>query len=105
MGVTKALNDAKEDDPLQVFQTHGLPAVCSLVLIVLFDEDTGIFFTNYEDLITKMKLQEIIQIFGANVLGCIIIILWCAVFAIPYFVLIKKCFLRGNYSILKLYSQ
>jgi len=47
VGLTKALNKAKEDDPLQVFQTHGIPAACSLVLIVLFDQDKGIFFTTY----------------------------------------------------------
>lgn len=60
VGLTKALNKAKEDDPLQVFQTHGIPAVLSLVLIVLFHSDTGIFFTNYNELITQMKMQQII---------------------------------------------
>jgi hypothetical protein len=73
-----------------------VPAVLSLVLIVLFHEDRGIFFTDYDELITQNKMREIIQIFGANVLGCIIIIGWCAVFAFPYLILIKKCLLRVN---------
>jgi len=42
-------------------------------------------------------MQQIIQIFGANVLGAMICILWCAAFTFPYLVLIKRCLLRGNF--------
>jgi len=41
-------------------------------------------------------MQQIIQIFGANVLGAMICILWCAAFTFPYLVLIKRCLLRVN---------
>ncbi len=44
------LRKFKVDDPLQAFQTHGLPAVCSLVLIVCFDSSIGIFFTDWSDI-------------------------------------------------------
>jgi len=38
----------------------------------------------------------IIEIFGANVLGCLIIIGWCAVFTLPFLVIIKRCCLRAS---------
>jgi hypothetical protein len=37
---------------------------------------------------------KIIQIFGANVLGCLIVIGWCAIFTIPFLLIIKRCCLR-----------
>ena len=36
-GLSYGLHKGKVDDPMLVFQTHGVPAALSLVLIVLFD--------------------------------------------------------------------
>jgi len=41
-------------------------------------------------------LLKIIEIFGANVLGCLIVIGWSAIFTIPFLAIIKKCCLRGS---------
>ncbi len=86
----------KLDDPLQVFQTHGVPALLSLILIVCFESSTGIFFTDVASIGTEENLLKIIEIFGANVLGCLIIIGWCAVFTFPFLMIIKRCCLRAS---------
>ena len=39
-------------------------------------------------------MAGIINIFGANVLGAFTVVLWTAVFIIPYFFLIKRWLLR-----------
>lgn len=39
-------------------------------------------------------MLKIIEIFGANVLGCLIVIGWCGLFTIPFLLIIKKCCLR-----------
>jgi ammonia channel protein AmtB len=59
-GVAFGMHKGKVDDPMQVFSTHGVPAALSLVLIVLFHEENGIFFTDPNDIITHDKLQQII---------------------------------------------
>ena len=84
----------KLDDPLHVFATHGVPAILSLILVVLFHQETGIFFTDPTAIRTNEKLQEIIKVFGANALAVIIVIFWVALFTVPYFLIIKKCWLR-----------
>eukprot|EP00347_Sterkiella_histriomuscorum_P003745 403363109 len=96
VGTCFVLMKFKIDDPLHVFQTHGVPAMLSLIFVVLFHQDTGIFFTDPNAIVTQEKLQEIIQIFGANMLAVIIVIFWCAAFTFPYFLIIKKCWLRVN---------
>lgn len=50
VGFTCILRKFKVDDPLQAFQTHGMPAVFSLIMIVLFDSSIGIFFTDWNDI-------------------------------------------------------
>lgn len=65
-------------------------------MIVCFDSSTGIFFTNLGDIGTQENLLKIIEIFGANVLGCLIIIIWCAVFTIPFLLIIRRCCLRAS---------
>jgi hypothetical protein len=96
VGVSIILKKFKIDEPMQVFQTHGIPALFSLVLIVCFDSSTGIFFTNLGDIGTQENLLKIIEIFGANVLGCLIVILWCALFTVPFLYTIKRCCLRST---------
>ena len=39
-------------------------------------------------------MLKIIEIFGANVLGCLIVIGWCGIFTIPFLMIIKRCCLR-----------
>jgi len=46
VGTSCILKKFKVDEPLQVFQTHGVPALLSLILIVCFDSSTGIFFSD-----------------------------------------------------------
>lgn len=52
------------------------------------------FFTDIHDIVTDMKLANIIKVFGANVLGGMIIIGWTAIFSMPFLFIIKKCCLR-----------
>ena len=47
----------KIDDPMNVFSVHGLPALISLILIVCFHSDYGIFFTKPNDIVTSEKLD------------------------------------------------
>lgn len=68
----------------------------SLVMIVCFDSSTGIFFTKVGDIGTQENLLKIIQIFGANVLGSLIVILWCAVFCMPFLAIVSKCCMRAS---------
>ena len=84
----------KIDDPMHIFQTHGLPAVFSLIFIVVFHDKDGIFFTNSDQITSKEQLSKIIQIFGANSLGCLLIICWCAVLTVPTIAILKACCLR-----------
>ena len=65
-------------------------------MIVCFDSSTGIFFTNLSDIGTQQNLLKIIEIFGANVLGSLIVILWTAVFSFPFLFIIKRCCLRST---------
>ena len=94
VGTSMVMKKFKVDEPLQVFQTHGVPALLSLILIVCFDSSTGIFFTNFTELGSQDNLLKIIEIFGANVLGCLIVIGWCALFTLPFLFIAKKCCLR-----------
>ena len=96
VGTSCILRKFKIDEPLQVFQTHGVPALLSLIMIVCFDSSTGIFFTNFSDIGTQQNLLNIIEVFGANVLGCLIVIIWCAVFTFPFLYIIKRCCLRAS---------
>lgn len=96
VGASCILKKFKIDEPLQVFQTHGVPAALSLILIVCFDSSTGVFFTNAGDIGTQANLLKIITIFGANVLGCMIVIGWCALFTVPFLLIIKRCCLRAS---------
>jgi ammonia channel protein AmtB len=66
------------------------------VLIVCFDKEKGIFFTDTHSIITQAKLHEIIQIFGANMLGIIVIIGWCAIFTFACLIFFKFCCLHVN---------
>jgi ammonia channel protein AmtB len=96
VGTSIILKKFKVDEPLQVFQTHGVPALLSLILIVCFDSSTGIFFSDLTEFGSQQNLLKIIEIFGANVLGCLIVIGWSAIFTIPFLAIIKKCCLRGS---------
>jgi ammonia channel protein AmtB len=66
------------------------------VLIVCFDSSIGIFFTDWSDIGTQQNLLNIIEVFGANVLGCLIVIIWCAVFTHPFLFIIRRCCLRAS---------
>lgn len=46
------------------------------------------------DIGTQENLLKIIQIFGANVLGALIVIGWCAIFTFPFLIIIKRCCLK-----------
>lgn len=88
------LHKFRIDDPLQIAQTHGFPALVSLVMVIFFHRSEGIFFTNIHNIVSDQALAIIINVFGANILGALAVILWTALFAIPFFILIKKWFLR-----------
>ena len=86
----------KLDDPLHVASTHGFNAFVSLIMIIFFHHTDGLFFTDIHEIVTDMKLANIIKIFGANILGGLIVVGWTAIFAIVYLVVIQKCCLRVN---------
>ena len=87
----------KIDDPLHIAQTHGMPALAGLILITFFHNSKGIFFINISQLITnKVNSASIINIFGANILGLLIIIGWVGIVTFVFYLLIKKCCLRVN---------
>lgn len=65
-------------------------------MITFFHDTQGIFFTNISEMITNNTSAEIIKIFGANILGALIIVGWTAAFTIPFYFLIKLCCLRVN---------
>lgn len=73
---------------------HGFPAIVSLILVIFFHDKDGIFFTNIHDIVSDQALAIIINVFGANILGAFVVILWTGVFAIPFFILIKRWLLR-----------
>lgn len=60
VGTSIILKKFKVDEPLQVFQTHGVPALMSLILIVCFDSSTGIFFSDLTQFSTQENLLKII---------------------------------------------
>lgn len=63
-------------------------------MIIFFHEKDGLFFTDIHEIITDNKLANIIKVFGANVLGGLIVVGWTAIFSMLYLFIIQKCCLR-----------
>jgi ammonia channel protein AmtB len=63
-------------------------------MIIFFHEKDGLFFTDIYSIVSDLRLANIIKVFGANVLGGMCVVVWTAVWAMPYFIIIKKCCLR-----------
>jgi ammonia channel protein AmtB len=53
VGTSEVCRKFKIDDPLHIFQVHGVPAFVGLVMIVLFDDKQGIFFTDIHLLVNE----------------------------------------------------
>lgn len=86
---------SKLDDPLHIFQAHGIPAFVAIILVVFFHQDEGIFFTDIHEIInTQQGTARVILLFGANILGAIIVIVWTALLTAPFYAILKKCLLR-----------
>jgi ammonia channel protein AmtB len=65
-------------------------------MIVFFHSTEGIFFTDIHKLVNETSVAGIIMIFGANILGALVVIGWTALFTFPFYLIIKRCCLRVN---------
>jgi ammonia channel protein AmtB len=87
------LHKFKLDDPLEIFQTHGAPALVALISIIFFDKDEGLFFKADSD-ISEEGSDAVMIVLGANVLGIMMIITWTSIFSSVFYILIKRRLLR-----------